>query len=66
MTYIYRPFFTWYCFSLQTFFRRIVFKFAKLEILYLDDNKLSDAQDFASLGTLPRYVCFCEIIFVFT
>ncbi|CAH8431828.1 unnamed protein product [Schistosoma turkestanicum] len=32
----------------------IVFKFAKLEILYLDDNKLSDAQDFASLATLPR------------
>ncbi|CAI2723150.1 unnamed protein product [Schistosoma spindalis] len=32
----------------------IVFKFANLEILYLDDNKLSDAQDFASLGTLPR------------
>ncbi|CAH8442834.1 unnamed protein product [Schistosoma rodhaini] len=32
----------------------IVFKFAKLEILHLDDNKLSDAQDFASLGTLPR------------
>ncbi|XP_018647844.1 putative ras suppressor protein 1, rsu1 [Schistosoma mansoni] len=32
----------------------IVFKFSKLEILHLDDNKLSDAQDFASLGTLPR------------
>ncbi|KAK4473111.1 hypothetical protein MN116_004297 [Schistosoma mekongi] len=32
----------------------IVFKFSKLEILYLDDNKLSDAQDFASLASLPR------------
>ncbi|CAH8443227.1 unnamed protein product [Schistosoma curassoni] len=38
----------------STLDERIVFKFAKLEILYLDDNKLSDAQDFASLGTLPR------------
>ncbi|KAH8855317.1 X-ray radiation resistance-associated protein 1 [Schistosoma japonicum] len=33
---------------------QIVFKFAKLEVLYLDDNKLSDAQDFASLASLPR------------
>ncbi|VDP46886.1 unnamed protein product [Schistosoma mattheei] len=38
----------------STLDERIVFRFAKLEILYLDDNKLSDAQDFASLGTLPR------------
>ncbi|VDQ02405.1 unnamed protein product [Trichobilharzia regenti] len=32
----------------------IIYKFEKLEVLHLDDNKLSDAQDFASLATLPR------------
>ncbi|CAH8430554.1 unnamed protein product [Heterobilharzia americana] len=32
----------------------IVFKFAKLEVLHLDDNKLSDVQDFVSLATLPK------------
>lgn len=29
-------------------------KFAKLEILHLDDNKLSKAEDIAGLATLPR------------
>ncbi|CAL8105958.1 unnamed protein product [Calicophoron daubneyi] len=33
---------------------KITQRFTNLEVLHLDDNKLSDSQDFASLATLPK------------